>query len=309
VSLFNILQEGDIQIRGFKTRLPLDIQFVFTANPEDYTNRGSIVTPLKDRIESQIMTHYPRTVEISRTITEQESQILPEQEIITIPDFMRNLVEFVAVEARESDLVDKKSGVSARLTIAALECLYSSVERRMLLAFAKQPYARVLDMYGALPAITGKVELVYEGEVEGMGNVAQNFIGKAIRRLFTTLFPSPENKKRQKGQKQEKNEYAPIINWFNEGNFIELTDFTTDNQYEMSITQVSGLEQIVRKHYNHANKQEQLVLMEFVLHGLAAYSQISLVKTDGQVQFKDIMGSMMNLNLEEPEEGYYDDEA
>jgi len=199
VSLFNILQEGDIQIRGFKMRLPLDIQFVFTANPEDYTNRGSIVTPLKDRIDSQILTHYPKSMGISRAITEQESDITPSQkESIVIPSLLQDLIEQVAFEARESDFVDKKSGVSARLTISALENLYSTVERRMLINKESKGYARISDIYGILPSITGKVELVYEGEVEGIATVATMLIGKALRKQFSGIFPNPEKNKKVK---------------------------------------------------------------------------------------------------------------
>ncbi|MBZ0099210.1 MAG: sigma 54-interacting transcriptional regulator, partial [Taibaiella sp.] len=190
VSLFNILQEGDIQIRGFKLRLPLDILFVFTANPEDYTNRGSIVTPLKDRIESQIVTHYPRTVEISRAITEQEAHITEEQLAkVTVPDVCKLLVEQIAMEARKSEYVDQKSGVSARLTISAYENLVSTAERRALLHGNDGTQVRISDFAGVIPAITGKIELVYEGEQEGPTNVAYSLLGKSIRSLFVQYFP------------------------------------------------------------------------------------------------------------------------
>ncbi|HRF41566.1 MAG TPA: magnesium chelatase, partial [Saprospiraceae bacterium] len=143
VSLFNILQEGDIQIRGFKLRLPLDIQFVFTANPEDYTNRGSIITPLKDRIESQILTHYPKTIEIARKITRQEALLAADQKAhITVPDLLEILLERIAFTARESELVDSKSGVSARLSISAYENLVSTAERRMLINKEQKATAR-----------------------------------------------------------------------------------------------------------------------------------------------------------------------
>ncbi|MCB0621315.1 MAG: sigma 54-interacting transcriptional regulator, partial [Saprospiraceae bacterium] len=167
VSLFNILQEGDIQIRGFKLRLPLDIQFVFTANPEDYTNRGSIITPLKDRIESQILTHYPRTIEIARQITRQEATLAPEQEKqVHLPELLATLLELISFEARESEFVDEKSGVSARLSISGYENLVSTAERRMMLNGEKDSEVRLTDFWGVIPAITGKVELVYEGEQE-----------------------------------------------------------------------------------------------------------------------------------------------
>ncbi|MCB0753612.1 MAG: sigma 54-interacting transcriptional regulator, partial [Ignavibacteriae bacterium] len=174
VALFNILQEKDVQIRGFKIRLPLDVQFVFTANPEDYTNRGSIVTPLKDRIDSQIMTHYARTVEESRTITDLEAKLTEEQiKNIKAPKLVKDLVEQLAFEARKSEYVDSKSGVSARLTISALENLISTAERRMLINGEEETTVRISDFIGVIPSITGKVELVYEGEQEGTATVAQ----------------------------------------------------------------------------------------------------------------------------------------
>jgi magnesium chelatase subunit I len=157
VALFNILQEGDIQIRGFKLRLPLDIQFVFTANPEDYTNRGSIVTPLKDRIDSQIVTHYPKTLETGKKITMQEAVVKTEQKgMVKTNEIIKDLIEQVAIEARESEYVDAKSGVSARLTIAAYENLLSAAERRVLLNGEKETYVRISDLYGVVPAICGK---------------------------------------------------------------------------------------------------------------------------------------------------------
>jgi len=162
VALFNILQEGDIQIRGFKLRLPLDIQFVFTANPEDYTNRGSIVTPLKDRIESQIITHYPKSIEIGKKITAQEANLKGKPvDNIYIPELMKDLIEQIAVEARGSEYVDEKSGVSARLTISAYENLISAAERRLYLNGEENTTVRIADLIGVIPAITGKVELVY----------------------------------------------------------------------------------------------------------------------------------------------------
>jgi magnesium chelatase subunit I len=197
VSLFNILQEGDIQIRGFKLRLPLDIQFVFTANPEDYTNRGSIVTPLKDRIDSQIVTHYPKTLEIGKRITLQEANIKPEQEqLVTTNALVEDLIEQIAFEARQSEYVDAKSGVSARMTISAYENLISAAERRALLNGEEKTYVRVADLVGVIPAVCGKVELVYEGEVEGPVIVAQNLVGKAIRAQFLNFFPDPEKIKK-----------------------------------------------------------------------------------------------------------------
>src|ERR1700756_3666654 len=221
VSLFNILQEKDIQIRGFKLRLPLDIQFVFTANPEDYTNRGSIVTPLKDRIESQILTHYPRSVEVSRKITQQEALLTPEQRSSVEADgLVKDLVEQIAFEARNSEYVDKKSGVSARLTIAAYENLISNAERRMIINGKKTTFVRISDFLGVIPAITGKIELVYEGELEGPAKVANMLIGKAVKTLLLQFFPDPEKTKKSKAP----NPYAEIINWFGDSNTVLLDD-------------------------------------------------------------------------------------
>src|SRR6186713_1932995 len=201
VALFNILQEGDVQIRGFKLRLPLDLMFIFTANPEDYTNRGSIVTPLKDRIESQIITHYPRSVEDSRAITEQESSILAEQsERVNVPELCKLLVEQIAMEARKSEYVDQKSGVSARLTIAAYENLVSTAERRALRDGVKRTMVRISDFAGVIPGITGKIELVYEGELEGPANVAWRLMGQAIRAVFLEYFPDPQSFRRPSGK-------------------------------------------------------------------------------------------------------------
>src|SRR3954463_12589881 len=199
VALFNILEEGDVQIRGFKLRMPLDIMFVFTANPEDYTNRGSIVTPLKDRIQSQILTHYPKTIETSLEITEQEADVLEEQlKKINMSDLVKRLIEQVAFEARSNEFVDKKSGVSARLTISAFENAVSAAERRAIVSNEKQTQVWISDLIGIIPSITGKIELVYEGEQEGPYQVAVNLLEKAIRSQFVQYFPNPEAAKKKK---------------------------------------------------------------------------------------------------------------
>src|SRR3954471_22358063 len=199
VALFNILQEGDIQIRGFKLRMPLDILFVFTANPEDYTNRGSIVTPLKDRIQSQILTHYPKSLENALSITEQEADVPDDQkEKVIISDLIKRLIEQVAFEARASEFVDKKSGVSARLTISAFENAVSSAERRSIVSGEKQTQVWVSDLIGIIPSITGKIELVYEGEQEGPFQVAVNLLDKSIRSQFVQYFPNPEGSKKKR---------------------------------------------------------------------------------------------------------------
>jgi magnesium chelatase subunit I len=296
VALFNILQEGDIQIRGFKLRLPLDIQFVFTANPEDYTNRGSIVTPLKDRIESQIITHYPKTIEIGKRITSQEANLEGKPiEKIHVPELMKDLIEQVAVEARKSEYVDEKSGVSARLTISAYENLISAAERRIYLNNEEITVVRIADLIGIIPAITGKVELVYEGEQEGAGLVAYNLIGKAIRTIFTEYFPSPEQRKKDK----EGNPYVLPLSWFGEGNSLDILASQSDKAYKTSLYKVPGLEEIVTEGIRDLQDREKEFYMEFLLHGLAEYSQLSKKLLDTGLQFKDLFSSMFDLGASE----------
>lgn len=292
VALFNILQEGDIQIRGFKIRLPLDIQFVFTANPEDYTNRGSIVTPLKDRIDSQIMTHYPRTIEIGKKITEQEAYIKePQKAKIRMNELAKDLIEQIALEARDSEYVDEKSGVSARLTISAYENLLSSAERRTLINEENETFIRVSDFIGVLPSITGKVELVYEGEQEGPGIVAQSLVGKAIRTQFIHYFPNPEDKRKQK----EKNPYRKIVEWFGEGNEVDILNDLSNSEYKKALMSVPGLQELIKAHYASADEQIRLFLMEFALHGLAEYSQLSKKQLTAGTRFKDLLSSMFSM--------------
>ncbi|MBD8489702.1 magnesium chelatase [Echinicola sp. CAU 1574] len=303
VALFNILQEGDIQIRGFKLRLPLDIQFVFTANPEDYTNRGSIVTPLKDRIESQIITHYPKSIEIGKQITAQEAKVNGKpMEKIHVPELMKDLIEQVAVEARDSEYVDEKSGVSARLTISAYENLLSAAERRIYLNDENNTVTRIADLIGIIPAITGKVELVYEGEQEGAGLVAYNLIGKAIRTLFAEYFPTPEQKKKDK----EGNPYVLPLSWFGEGNHIDILASQSDKEYKKALHQVPGLEKITTEFVKSLPEKEKEFFMEFALHGLAEYSQLSKKLLDTGMQFKDLFSSMFDMGA--PTDDDFDDD-
>lgn len=291
VSLFNILQEGDIQIRGFKLRLPLDIQFVFTANPEDYTNRGSIVTPLKDRIDSQIVTHYPKTLEIGKKITEQEAVVKTEQKgMVKTNELVKDLIEQVAFEARESEYVDSKSGVSARMTIAAYENLLSAAERRALINGEKETYVRISDLYGTVPAICGKVELVYEGEVEGPVIVAQNLIGKAIRTQFLHYFPNPESLKKKKSAR---NPFQKVQDWFGE-NEMDMLSSLTNREYEARLRTIEGLDDVIDEFHRGLSREEKLFLMEFALHGMAEYSLIGKQSLDHGMQFKDLLGSMFS---------------
>jgi Mg-chelatase subunit ChlI len=299
VALFNMLQEKDIQIRGFKLRLPLDIQFVFTANPEDYTNRGSIVTPLKDRIESQILTHYPKNIEISRKITFQEARLSPEQQTgIEVDGLLKDLIEQVAFEARQSEFIDQKSGVSARLTISAYENLVSAAERRMLISGQKHTVARLSDFAGIIPAITGKIELVYEGELEGPVHVAHRLIGAAVKTLFIQYFPHPEKAKKSKTE----NPYAAIVDWFTLGNRLELTDELNDAQYKKALMQVPSLYALVKKLHPKLAESQQLLLMEFVLHGLAEHSQLNKNYLNGGIEFADMLGSLFDGDFDDLED-------
>lgn len=304
VSLFNILQERDIQIRGFKLRLPLDIQFVFTANPEDYTNRGSIVTPLKDRIESQILTHYPRSVEISRKITQQEASLTSEQRMNVEADgLVKDLVEQIAFEARSSEFIDKKSGVSARLTISAYENLISNAERRMIINHEERTFVRISDFLGVIPAITGKIELVYEGELEGPAKVANILIGKAIKTLLLKYFPDPEKAKKAKAP----NPYAEIINWFSEGNNLAVMDDLPLAKYKELLHSVTGLKELVKKIHPTLMESQQLILMEFILHGLAEFSQLSKGFLDNGFAFADMFSSLFNMEPDEDDIDLDDD--
>jgi magnesium chelatase subunit I len=296
VSLFNILEEGDIQIRGFKLRMPLDMLFVFTANPEDYTNRGSIVTPLKDRIESQILTHYPKSLETALAITEQEADVHEEQKgTVLVSDLVKRLIEQVSFEARTSEYVDKKSGVSARLTIAAYENAVSAAERRAILNNERQTQIWMSDLIGIVPSITGKIELVYEGEQEGPYQVAFNLLEKAFRSQFVNYFPNPDQLKKRKAETREENPFRAITHWFDKGNHLNLFFNTPDSEKVQQLYKVDGLHALVKKYFKHTNEREAALLMEFVLHGLAAYSLISKKVVEGKIEFKDLIGSMVNL--------------
>lgn len=305
VALFNILQEGDIQIRGFKLRLPLDIQFVFTANPEDYTNRGSIVTPLKDRIESQILTHYPKSRQLSSQITKQEARLPQSKEVsIEIDPLCSDLIEQIAIEARDSEYVDEKSGVSARLTITAFENLHSACERRLIINSEPKGTTRIGDLVGIVPAITGKVELVYEGEQEGPAMVAQKLISKATRTVFGEYFPDPDRVKRNSPE----NPYKEITRWFERGHNIDLLTDMSEQEYRRNLNLVPGLQKLVKKYHKGASEAKQYLLMEFALHGLAEYSMLGKASLEAGTQFKDLLSGMLNLPDDDDEEwgGYYE---
>jgi magnesium chelatase subunit I len=314
VALFNILEEGDVQIRGFKLRLPLDILFVFTANPEDYTNRGAIVTPLKDRIQSQILTHYPKSLENALEITGQEAELSEGQKTrVNVSDLVKRLIEQVAFEARSSEFVDKKSGVSARLTISAYENAVSAAERRAIINNEKNTQVWISDLAGIIPSITGKVELVYEGEQEGPFQVAMNLIDKAIRTQFIQYFPNPDQLKKRRNtgkpsqeEQKDENPYRPITSWFDKGNNLNISFTTSDKDKLLLLYKVDGLHALVNKYFPGANEEQAALLMEFVLHGLASYSLISKKMFESKIEFKDLMGSMMNFSEKDFE---FDEEA
>jgi len=291
VALFNILQEGDIQIRGFKLRLPLDMQFVFTANPEDYTNRGSIVTPLKDRIGSQILTHYPDNVDTARTITAQEARLdIRQSEAIHVPDLAKDLLEQISFEARESEYVDVKSGVSARMSITAFQNLLSTAERRALLNGDKKTSIRLSDFVGIIPSITGKVELVYEGEQEGADFVANALLDNAIKTLFPRYFPKVEKLEKQ----GEETVYDDLISWFFNGDGFELLDSFNDVDYKAKLDEVTPLDGLLADYQPDIEKEDVYFEKEFILWGLTQFKKLSKYRYSGGLQFKDPYGSYIS---------------
>ena len=285
VALFNILQEGDIQIRGFKLRLPLDIQFVFTANPEDYTNRGSIVTPLKDRIGSQILTHYPETIEIARKISAQEARINPSQsERVYIPNLAYELLEQINFEARKNEYIDTKSGVSARMSISMLESLVSTAERRSLMNKESKTTVRLSDFMGIIPAITGKVELVYEGEQEGAAFVAQQLIGAAIKSYLPGIFPRIE----KLNKKTESTPYDELLaELISEGGLV-LYDESNDEEYAEALNEYAALEELVVQYQGECLPQDRLFLKEFVLWALAEHQKLGKERLEKGFDFGDL---------------------
>lgn len=291
VALFNILQEGDIQIRGFKLRMPLDMQFVFTANPEDYTNRGSIVTPLKDRIGSQILTHYPESVAIARAITEQEAKLDKQQnELVYVPSLAKDLLEQISFEARDSEYIDNKSGVSARMSITAFENLLSAAERRALKQGVDKTTLRLSDFMGIIPAITGKVELVYEGEQEGAAVVAQKLIGSAIHTFFPIYFPKIEKLERP----DAKTPYTDIVEWFFTESGFELLDDATDEEYNKTLESVKPLSDLIKKYQPQLDKKDVNFMKEFLLWALVENKKLSKDRVSKGYEFKDMYGSYIS---------------
>ncbi len=228
VGLFNIMQEGDVQIKGYPVRLPLDVVLVFSANPEDYTARGKIVTPLKDRIGSEIKTHYPGTLEHGLAITEQEAWIRRNSERkILVPHFIKQIVEAIAFKARADQRIDKRSGVSQRLPISCLENVLSNAERRSLITGEDVVVPRVADIYAALPAITGKLELEYEGELKGADSIARDLIRQAVQMVFRQYFPAAD--------------FKPVVEWFETGGHLKFSDVDSASIVLARLDKVQGL--------------------------------------------------------------------
>lgn len=310
VALLNIMQERDIQIRGFNLRLPLDLVIAFSANPEDYTNRGNIITPLKDRIDAQIITHYPKELETARQITGQEAWVDRSSEVhVQIPDFFRDLNEWVAFEARESDYVDQKSGVSARMTITAMEQMISSAEQRAFRNSEKNVVLRISDLYHIVPALTGKLELVYEGEQEGAVQVAKHLIGRAVVRVFTEHFPTPNaaSRRRKEGEKTPlKDLYQEVRAWFAAGGLVEMSDWMTEKEYRLQLDKVIGLSELVEPLFESATSktEERYAWMGLVLEALHQYSILGKDDLDNTISYTDMVGSVLGKigPVEEDEE-------
>jgi magnesium chelatase subunit I len=303
VGLLNLMQEKDIQIRGFPVRLPLDLLMVYSANPEDYTNRGNIITPLKDRIGSQIITHYPKSLEDAERITAQEAWSDRESAVETIiPPLFREIIEETAVQARESEYVDQSSGVSVRLTITFLENLVSNMERRALATGETKVYPRIVDLRTSLTAVTGKIELVHEGEQEGAETVARHILGKAVREVFLRSFPDAHPKAKRRGAAasedpdrapaREPKTYQPIIQWFAQGNTLELSDDSSFDEHWKALRQVAGLEACAKEHMKLGEPGEIAGAMELVLDGLHQCSVLAKEEGDDGVGYRDMIGAM-----------------
>src|SRR5436190_2414674 len=263
VGLFNIMQEGDIQIKGYPLRLPLDVLIVFTANPEDYTARGKIITPLKDRIGAEIRTHYPATIEEGMTITAQEAWVGRDSgKKIDVPPYLRQVVEEIAFQAREDKRVDRRSGVSQRLPITTLESLVSSAEQRAARNGDKAVVARVADVYAALPAITGKMELEYEGELKGADTIARELIRAAVGRVFSKHFTDIN--------------FQPVIQWFELGGELKLPDLATTSERYQQLSKIQGLLEHVGRLGVSDRKDAgaAAAAAEMILEGLWAHRRI-----------------------------------
>jgi magnesium chelatase subunit I len=301
VGLLNILEERDIQIRGFPVRLPLDVVMVFSANPEDYTNRGNIITPLRDRIAAQILTHYPRSVEEGRQITEQEAWASREDgPRVSVPSFLREAIERVAIEARASELVSQSSGVSARVTIALLETVVSNAERRAARLKLSEEVARTCDLLASSAAISGKVELVYEGEREGIEAVAQRLLGLGVKSTFDRFFPDAlrtvpgaKHAPKEASVPAEAGPFKPIVDHFGAGKTVEVGDDATPAEFRAALGAVPGLEKVTRRFLPELEDEELPAAMEFVLEGLHQSSVLARTRVDGKTSYTDMVRSML----------------
>src|SRR5882757_3486593 len=262
VGLFNIMQEGDVQIKGYPIRLPLDLAIVFSANPEDYTARGKIITPLKDRIGSEIRTHYPATVDEGIAITAQEAWVQREGVRLHVPKYVQEVIERIAFAAREDKKIDKRSGVSQRLPISAMENVISNAERRALTHQEAVVVPRISDIYAALPAITGKLELEYEGEMKGADFVSRELIRTAIAKSFDGYFKN--------------NEMQQIVQWFDLGGEVQLADSSGAVEALTALRTIQGLmDKTVRVNVGPKDTPEkQVSAAEFILEGLHAHKRI-----------------------------------
>ena len=262
VALFNIMQEGDVQIKGYPVRLALDVALVFSANPEDYTARGKIVTPLKDRIGSEIRTHYPATVEEGVAITAQEAWTQRDGYKLNVPKYVREVIERIAFAAREDKKVDKRSGVSQRLPISCMENVISNAERRAIRSNEKIVVPRIGDVYAALPAITGKLELEYEGEMKGAEHVGRELIRTAIAKTYDDYFNGVNMQQ--------------IVQWFDLGGEVQLADAAGATEVLQSLHHIQGLmEKLVKVGVGPKDSSElQVSAAEFVLEGLYAHKRI-----------------------------------
>ncbi len=318
VGLLNILEERDLQIRGFPVRIPLDILLVFSANPEDYTNRGNIITPLKDRISSQILTHYPDDVKTARAITDQEAWTeRPGGVEADVPEYFKELVEKIAFAARQSEFVDQSSGVSARMPISALEILYSNLERRGILRGEERVFPRLCDLLACLPAITGKVEVVYEGEQQGTEVIAKKLISGPVADLFKEKFPpvdsgrrtersrtpppedpeEPQPRSRARFPTEEPDKlnpvYREIVDWFAAGNRIDVSDESAFSDHAKALDSVPGLRRVAEEHFKPSSREEAALAMELVLEGLTQNLKIAREDLDSKISYRE----MLKFNL------------
>jgi magnesium chelatase subunit I len=290
VALFNILEENDVQVRGIPLRLPLDLLLVFTANPEDYTSRGQIVTPLKDRIGAQILTHYPRSRAEGVVIQRQEARLAGGAGVEpVIHPLFHELIEEAARAARGSEYVDQASGVSARLTIAALEALHANVLRRGLTTGERRPRARLVDLPAVLMAMTGKVELAYEGEQEGPARVGWHLLGEAVKALWAERLP-PVLKEGQ--DEREQGPWKAVLAWFAAGNRVELSDRSTEAQHAAALAGVAGLAKAVDAELK-PSADERALWQEFVLEGLFHGGTLARQDSARGLVYSDLLADLM----------------